>query len=123
MYTDELYQRMTWKLQEMMQEMTVKEWMNSDLDFNAFIAICTKLADHLLVITRGNSFAVALKADTVFEVRVPSHFITSVRDVETPDLVALGVEVSDLLVRLLWFLDSLMTRKWSASLVQMAMNA
>ena len=36
---------MTWKL----QEMTVKEWMNNDLDFDAFVAICTKLADHLLV--------------------------------------------------------------------------
>ena len=72
----------------------------------------------------GNSFAIALKADTVLEVRVPSHVLTSVRDVETPDsFVAPGVEVSNLLVRLLWFLDSLMTRKWSASLVQMAMNA
>ena len=51
MYKDELYQRMTWKL----QEMTVKEWMNSDLDFDAFIAICTKLADHLLVINESRN--------------------------------------------------------------------
>ena len=42
---------MTWKL----QEMTVKEWMNNDLDFDAFVAICTKLADHLLVINESRN--------------------------------------------------------------------
>jgi hypothetical protein len=35
--------------------MTIKEWMNSDLDFYAFIAICTKLADHFLVINESRN--------------------------------------------------------------------
>ena len=49
MYKDELYQRITWKL----QEMTVKESMDSEVDFDAYTAICTKLADHLSVINES----------------------------------------------------------------------
>jgi hypothetical protein len=41
MYKDELYQRVTWKL----QEMTIKESMDSDIDFDVYTAVCTKLAD------------------------------------------------------------------------------
>jgi FtsZ-binding cell division protein ZapB len=49
MYKDELYQRITWKL----QEMTVKESMDSEIDFDAYTAVCTKLADHLSVINES----------------------------------------------------------------------
>ena len=49
MYKDELYQRITWKL----QEITVKESMDSEVDFDAYTAICTKLADHLSVINES----------------------------------------------------------------------
>jgi hypothetical protein len=46
MYKDELYQRITWKL----QEITIREMMDSDTDFDAYTAVCTKLANHLSVI-------------------------------------------------------------------------
>jgi hypothetical protein len=51
MYKDELYQRMTWKL----QEMTIRESMDSDIDFDAYTGICTKLADHLGVINESRN--------------------------------------------------------------------
>jgi hypothetical protein len=51
MYKDELYQRITWKL----QEMTIKESMDNDIDFDAYNAVCTKLADHLSVINESRN--------------------------------------------------------------------
>jgi zinc knuckle protein len=51
MYKDELYQRMTWKL----QEITIKESMDGDIDFDAYTGICTKLADHLVVINESRN--------------------------------------------------------------------
>ena len=51
MYKDELYQRVTWKL----QEMTIKESMDSDINFDVYTAVCTKLADHLSVINESRN--------------------------------------------------------------------
>ena len=51
MYKDELYQRVTWKL----QEMTIKELMDSDINFDVYTAICTKLAGHLSVINESRN--------------------------------------------------------------------
>jgi len=51
MYKDELYQRMTWKL----QEMTIRDMMDSDIGFDAFTGICTRLADHLVVINESRN--------------------------------------------------------------------
>jgi hypothetical protein len=48
-YKDELHQRIKGNL----QEIAIRESMDNDVDFDAYTAVCTKLADHLWVINES----------------------------------------------------------------------